>query len=108
MKVCEFEMCVPKSQINNIIYEVYKYVEGYDGTVKHSVCGNNIYFKVKVEDKYAYSLDYLIKQLNDYVNQISAAEDDFLKDAKFFVNLWICIGVCVIITIIVIEVIKFF
>lgn len=108
MKVCEFEMCVPKSQINNIIYEVSKYVESYDGTVKHSVCGNNIYFKIKVEDKYDYALRSLIKQLNDYVNQISAAEDDFLKDAKFFVNLWTCIGVCVIIAIIVIEVIKFF
>lgn len=107
MKVCEFEMCVPKSQINSIVYEVSKYVESYDGTVKHLVCGNNIHFKIKVEDKYDYAIRSLIEQLNDYVNQINAAEDDFVKDAKFFGRLWLCIGVCVIIAIIVIEVIKF-
>ena len=107
MKVYEFEMCVPKSHINNIIYEVSKYVESYDGKVKHLVHGNNIYFKIKVEDKYDYALNNLIKQLNDYVNQLSAAEDDFVKDAKFFVRLWSCIAVCVIIAIIVVEVIEF-
>ena len=107
MKVCEFEMCVPKSHINNVIYEVSKYVESYDGTVKHLVYGNNIHFKIKVEDKYDYAIRNLIKQLNDYVNQLSAAEDAFLKDAKFFVNLWTCIAACVLIAIIVVKVIEF-
>lgn len=107
MKVYEFEMCVPKSHINNVIYEVSKYVEHYDGTVKHLVYGNNIHFKIKVEDKYDYALRSLIKQLNDYIIQLSAAQDAFVKDAKFYGRLWACIAVCVIITIIVVKVIEF-
>ena len=107
MKVYEFEMRVPNSHINNVIYEVSKYVEHYDGTVKHLVYGRNIHFKIKVEDKYDYALRYLIKQLNDYVNQTNEAEDDFVKDAKFFGRIWTCIAVCVIIAIIVVKVIEF-
>ena len=107
MKVCEFEMSVPKSHINNVIYEVSKYVESYDGTVKHLVYGNNIHFKIKVEDKYDYAIRNLIKQLNDYVNQLSAAEDAFIKDAKFYGRLWACVAVCAIIIIISIKVIEF-
>lgn len=101
MKVYEFEMSIPKSQIDNVIYEVSKYVQHLDGIVTYTKGRNHISFKIKVDDIHQNAIDYLIKQLQDYVNTYNASIDDFVKDANKALNLWrwIFIGFLLIIVI---------
>ena len=88
MKVYEFEMSIPNSQIDNVIYEVSKYVQQLDGIVTYSKCRNHIYFKIKVDNRHQKEIDYLIKQLQDHINTYNASIDDFVKDANKCLNLW--------------------
>ena len=80
---CKLEMRVPKSQVGNVVYEVSKYLDELGCSFDYIINGRNIYFSIKYSEKQRSSLNYLIKQLNDYVNQTNEALTSVDDGVKF-------------------------
>jgi hypothetical protein len=80
---CKLEIRVPKSHVENVVYEVSKYLDMLGCSFDYITNGRNIYFSIKYSEKQRSSLNYLIKQLNDYINQTNEISNSVVDDVKY-------------------------
>ena len=85
---CKLEIRVPKSHVENVIYEVSKYLDMLGCSFSYIRNGRNIYFSIKYSEKQRSSLNYLIKQLNDYINQINEASTSVVDGDVKYLYFW--------------------